>query len=280
MSLDFGLQLFSVRESLRQDAVGTLEKIAEIGYRHLQPAIHGPDLDQVAGTLNAREFRKRVDGLGMTVQSIHARVDEQTDWDRMIALNQELGSSAIALPIAYFADRAGTLAFAAALNRYGEVCRAHGLRFYYHNHFQEFQVMAEETVMDLLLQNTDPDLVGIEFDTYWAARGGADPVEWLLKLGDRCDLTHQKDLPAAAKPVNLFDVFGKDARITLRELNQTQKPDQFAEVGEGTMDLPALIETMRRTGVKYVFVEQDMTPRDEIESIRISYRKMVALLQQ
>src|SRR5262249_32274661 len=121
--------------------------------------------------------------------------------------------------------------------------------FYYHNHFHEFQVLGGQAVMDLLLANTDSHLVKFEFDTYWAARGGADPVEWLLKLGNRCDLTHQKDLPSSAQPVNLFDVFGKDARITLQELLQTQKPEQFAEIGEGTMDLNTLIATMRQIGV-------------------------------
>lgn len=279
MSLDFGLQLFSVRSALESDAEGTLEKIGEIGYKHLQPAVHG-GLEKVAGPLNARDFKRKVDALGMDVQSIHVSVNDQTDWDRLIALNHELGSAAIILPIAFFTDRPSTVEFAGKLNRYGERCREAGVRFYYHNHFHEFQDLGGKTVMDLLLQNTDPDLVGIEFDTYWAARGGADPREWLLKLGDRCDLTHQKDLPAAAQPVNLFDRFGKGARITLQELIQTQKPEHFAEVGEGTMDLNALIATMREVGVKYVFVEQDLSARDEIESVRISYRNLVDLLKQ
>ncbi len=278
MSLDFGLQLYSVRSALQRDAEGTLEKIAEIGYQHLQPAVSA-DLEQVAGPLNARDFKRRADELGLDVQSIHVRVDDQTDWNRLIALNHELGSSAVALPIAWYTDRASTVAFAGALNRYGERCRAGGLGFYYHNHFHEFQILGGEMVMDLLLQHTDPDLVGIEFDTYWAARGGVDPQEWLRKLGHRCDLTHQKDLPAAAQPVNLFDRFRADARITLQELIQTQNPAEFAEVGEGTMDLPALIATMREIGVKYVFVEQDLSERDEIESIRISYRNLTDLLK-
>ena len=280
MSLDFGLQLFSVRKSLQQDAAGTIEKIAEIGYRQLQPAIHGTDLEHVAGSLTVSELKKLVDRLGVSIQSIHARIDDQTDWDRMIALNHELGSSAIAVPIAWFTDRESTVDYAHALNRYGEVCRKNGLRFYYHNHFQEFQVYDGQTVMDLLLDNTDKDLVSIEFDTYWAARGGVDPIEWLLKLGDRCDLTHQKDLPATAQPLNYFDRFGKDARITLEQLLQTQEPEQFAEIGEGTMNLKQLVATMRQIGVQYVFVEQDQTARDEIDSIGVSYRNIVELLKE
>lgn len=207
-------------------------------------------------------------------------VDEHTDWGRLVALNHELGSAAVVVPIAFFADRASAVAYAGALDRSGEICRRHGLRLYYHNHFHEFQAADGGTVMDVLVEHTDPALVWFELDTYWAARGGADPLAWLEKLRGRCDLAHQKDLPAAARPVNLFDLFGHGAAITLRELSRTQQPEQFAEIGEGTMDIATLIAAMRRVGIAYVFVEQDMTARDEIESIRISYRNMVELLNR
>src|SRR5947208_1385976 len=146
MGLELGLQLYSVRASLQQDAARVIEQIAEIGYRHLQPAVHSSGTEQVAGSLNASELKKLADRLGMDIQSIHARIDEQTDWDRMIALNQELGSSAVIVPIAFFADRASVLEYAKTLNRYGETCRGNGLGFYYHNHFHEFQSFDGQTV--------------------------------------------------------------------------------------------------------------------------------------
>ena len=59
---------------------------------------------------------------------------------------------------------------------------------------------------------------------------------------------------------------------------ETQHPEQFTEIGEGTMDIPALITTMRQTGVQYIFVEQDASARSELESIRVSYQNIVALL--
>jgi sugar phosphate isomerase/epimerase len=282
MSLELGLQLYSVRNALQRDPVGTLEAIAAIGYKHLQvnlPAPSGAGTEPVAGTMSPAELNRWVDGLGMDVPSVHAQVDERTDWDRLVASTKELGSSAIAVPIAFYTDRASVLEYARALDRYGERCRRQGLRFYYHNHFHEFQVVEGQTIMDLLLEHTDGDLVSFELDTYWAARGGADPAEWLLKLGPRCDLTHQKDLPVTARPVSWFDVFGREARITLRELIQTQRPEQFAEIGEGTMDVAALLQTMRQIGVEYVFVEQDMSARDELESVRVSYQNMAGLLR-
>jgi sugar phosphate isomerase/epimerase len=281
MSLKFGLELYSVRQSLQQDAVGTINKVAEIGYKHLQPALPfttGPQT--VAGTLDASELRKLTDSLGLDMPSIHARVDENTDLDRLIAVNAELGSSAIIHPAAFFTDREDVLARARAWNRYGERCRQAGVQFYYHNHFHEFQVMGAQTVMDLLLENTDPDLVKIELDTYWAARGGVDPVAWLRKLGSRGDLAHQKDIPATAQPVNLFERFGTEGPFTVQNLIAAQSPADFAEVGEGTMDLRTLFDAMREVGVKWVFVEQDITALDEIESVRISYRNISKLVEQ
>ncbi|WP_240417248.1 sugar phosphate isomerase/epimerase family protein [Paenibacillus periandrae] len=283
MSLQFGLMLFSVRNALEKDNVGTFEKIAEIGYKHLQltrVTATKDGLTHVAGTLSADEINKLVQRLGMKLVNIHARLDAHTDWDRLIAFSQELGSTGILLPMGYFTDKQSTLDFAKTLNGYGEICRKHGIDFYYHNHFQEFKVIDEQnkTIMDVLLENTDKELVKFELDTYWALRGGVDPVEWLFKLGDRCDMTHQKDLPAAAHPVNWYDYFGKEANITLHEMLQTQKSDQFTETGEGIMDIRSLFAAMRQTGVKYVFVEQDMTDKEEIESIQVSYNNMVRLL--
>jgi sugar phosphate isomerase/epimerase len=284
MTLKFGLQLYSVRESLKQDNLGTLEKVADIGYKNLQltrVAATKDGIQHVAGTLSAAELNRTLDKLGMKIINIHASINENTDWDRLIAFNQEIGSSAVMIPMGYFTDKRSVLDYANTLNKYGEICRKSGVDFYYHNHFQEFKIVDEnKTILDFLLENTDNNLVKFEFDTYWATRGGVDPVEWLLKLGDRCDVAHQKDLPANVSPVNWYDYFGKDANITLTEMLYTQKPDHFTEIGEGILDINSLIETMRKVGVKYVFVEQDMTEKNEIESIQISYDNISKLLTQ
>jgi sugar phosphate isomerase/epimerase len=134
-------------------------------------------------------------------------------------------------------------------------------------------------VIDLLLENTDPSLVKFEFDTYWAARGGADPVAWMRKLGSRCDLIHQKDRPATARPVNWFDAFGAGSTITLDNLIKTQGTDQFTEVGEGEMDIAAIVRVARELGfARYIFVEQDVSGRGELESIGISYNALSRIL--
>jgi sugar phosphate isomerase/epimerase len=134
--------------------------------------------------------------------------------------------------------------------------------------------------MDSMMENLDKDLVMFEFDSYWAMRGGQDPVAWIRKLGKRCDLLHQKDMPAAAQPGNWFDMFGADANYGFDQLIESTKgDDQFTEVGEGVMDIPAIIEAGRTYGpAQYIFVEQDKSARGELESITVSYTNLVKML--
>ena len=280
MGPDIGLQLFSVRQALAQDYVGTLERIAAIGYRNLELVLRVTDEGlSHGGDITTTALRQQFDRLGMRAVSAHTRVDAGTDWPRIIAASQELGNTAIGCSIAFFADLREVLDFCEMFNRAGELCRANGLQLYYHNHFQEFQLFEGQRVMDLLLARTAPELVKFEFDTYWAARGGADPVAWLRLLGDRCDLLHQKDLPATAQPVNWFEVFGFDSKITLAELFKTQDPAQFAGVGAGLMDIPAIIATARELGhARYIFVEQDVTAGDEVEGVALSYANLARML--
>ncbi|WP_088830526.1 sugar phosphate isomerase/epimerase family protein [Paenibacillus tyrfis] len=275
MSLQFGLQLYSVRDELQKDYWGTLEKLAEIGYRNLEIANHNAE-DGLEP--NATELRKRLDALGMKVVSSH--ISPLDRYEEIIAYNQELGSTAIALGIAFFKNKQEVLECCQLLNRHGEAYKKGGLDFYYHNHFQEFQKFDGQYVLDIIVENTDKDLVKIEFDTYWAVRGGVDPITYLQKLGDRCDLVHQKDLPASTNPVNLLKVLGEDSDITFERFLTLHQADQFAEVGEGTLNIEGILNAVKQIGAaKYVFVEQDLTTRNQLESVAISYRNISELFK-
>jgi sugar phosphate isomerase/epimerase len=119
----------------------------------------------------------------------------------------------------------------------------------------------------------------IEFDSYWALRGGQDPLEWIRKLGGRCDLLHQKDLPPGVKPVNLFDLFQQDPKMTMWGALATINAAQFAEIGSGVMNITDIIQAGRTCGhARYIIVEQDMTSLDELESVTISFKNLSQLL--
>ncbi|MBS4219073.1 sugar phosphate isomerase/epimerase [Bacillus sp. FJAT-49711] len=280
MSLSLGLQLYSVRDELEKDYLGTLERLAEIGYKNLEVAIHNADEGLKVGGMNAAEVKKQLDRLGMRVVSSHIGPLDKVDWDEVADFSHTLGSEAVGCSIAFFTNYQEILDFSAELNKYGEECRKRDLQFYFHNHFQEFQKFNGKYAMDIVLENTDKDLVKMEFDTYWAVRGGVDPVEYLRQLGDRCGLIHQKDLPATVEKSNLFDVIGEDAEITFESFVKIPKPEEFTEIGEGVLDIASIIREAKKIGAaKYIFVEQDLTPRNQLDSVEISYKNITELLK-
>ncbi|UQZ83346.1 Inosose dehydratase [Paenibacillus konkukensis] len=281
MSISIGLQLFSVKNALKEDYVGTLERLAAIGYRNLELVIRKTDEGlSFGGDITPAQLRNQLDRLGMKAVGCHTRVDSQTEWEGIIAANQEIGNKDIGCSIAFFSNKEDVLDFCRSFNRYGELLHKHGMQLYYHNHFQEFQVFEGQTVMDLMLEHTDAELVKFELDSYWAVRGGVDPVSWLHKLGDRCRMLHQKDLPAAVQIVNWFDVFGADSLITIDELYKTQLATDFTQIGEGVLDIKSILQEAAKLGhAEYVFVEQDVTSGDELEGVALSYRNLESLLQ-
>ena len=153
------------------------------------------------------------------------------------------------------------------------------MRFYYHNHYQEFQRFGDDLVYELVLENTDPELVLIEMDTYWVYRGGHDPIEWMRRYRDRVILLHQKDFPAdAPQPLSMYDgVVAPDAQITMDTFEQTLDPRCFIEVGTGVLPIADLIEAASALpNLDYLLLEQDHTTLDEIDSVTTSRRMISA----
>jgi sugar phosphate isomerase/epimerase len=281
MNPELGLQLWSVRNALQEDYVGTLEKAASIGYQNLELITTVTDQGLVFGKdLTAAQLQNHLKQIGLRAVGCHIVPQPGMDWARVVADLQTLDIHHLGCAIAFFDNRQEILEFCTTFNKDAEFCKKNGIQYHYHNHFHEFQIMEGEMVYETMLKNMDKDLVLIEFDTYWAMRGGQDPVAWIKKLGHRCDLLHQKDMPAEASPVNWFDRFGHERRQTIDELIESTAGDQqFTEVGRGVMDVPAIIEAARTFGkVEYIFVEQDKSVLGELESIAISYANLVKML--
>lgn len=116
------------------------------------------------------------------------------------------------------------------LNRCGEKCKAAGLRFAVHNHDHEFRILEGKPIMDHLLELTQPDLVAVELDIYWAVKGGADPLDYFKRYPGRFELFHVKDMGPA--------------------------PDRaFVPVGSGTIDFARIFDKSEQAGVKHYIVE-------------------------
>jgi len=241
------LQLYTVREQTARDMAGTLRKISEIGYPAVEFAGYGD--------LSPKDLRTILDDLGLRASGAHVPFDSwETDPESVITGMDTLDSAHAILPMAppeYRGDEAVVADLAASLNRWGELCRQADVTFSYHNHAFEFAPLGSTTMWDVLVRETDPELVSLELDLYWIKYGGADPETVLQDVGDRVYLVHLKDMAP------------HDARSDL-------------PVGEGTMPWNELLEAADAAGVQWYIAEQD-NPREALEDVRISLQQLQEL---
>ena len=276
MPLAVGLQLYSVRNTLAQDPWGTLAQIAEAGFKHLEAANHNARNDAGVGFgVGAAEFRSRLDDLGMSIVGCHINPLDLDILPAALDYQAELGNTQFGCDIEFYpyGDIDYVMRRCEVFNEVGRLAKERGMRFYYHNHFQEFQRFGDDFVYDLILENTDPDLVKLELDTYWMYRGGQDPIAWLEKCGDRVVLLHQKDFPAdAPQPLNLYDgVIDPNENIDRALFRDRKDTRCFTEIGTGVLPIQAIIDAASALPtIDYLILEQDHTAMDEIDSIKTS----------
>lgn len=233
-----GVQLYTVRTLLEQDFEGTIEQIAELGYDEVEFAgYYGRTPGEVTALLER---------VGLAAPSAHLMPSDARERPQEI-LNMAKAVGHDYLVIAYLTedDRGSLDAYrnvAALLNDFGRQCADAGIQLAYHNHDFEFQTFDGTLPYDLLLQETDPELVQMELDLYWIAKAGHDPLAYFAAHEGRFPLCHVKDL-------------GSDGAIV--------------PVGEGTIDFPALFAQRDQAGLQHYFVEHD-NPEDPMASIETS----------
>lgn len=276
MSLRIGLQLYSVRNSFAESASNTLKRISELGFHYVEAANHAADTDDGIGFgLPASELRTMFDDLGLQTVGAHINPLRLERLPAILDYQREIGSRQIGNDIEFFprGDREYVLARAEFFNEVGRLCADRGMRFYYHNHYQEFQLIDGETVYQTILDNTDPELVFVEMDTYWVTRAGHDPIEWMHRYPERIVLLHQKDFPAdAPQPINMYDgIVDIDAEIDLEKFESIEDPRCFTEIGTGVLPIQDIIDTaLTLPNLEYMLLEQDYTQHDDLESIERS----------
>jgi sugar phosphate isomerase/epimerase len=244
--LPLSVQLYTVRDLTAVDFAGTLKKVADIGYRNVEPAGWG-------NLKTAADVRKALDDAGLKAPSAHVGIHEfNAGVQKVIDDAKTIGYDNIVVPYIdeSYRSAAGYKKLASELNTFGKQVKAAGLQLYYHNHAFEFDKFNGQMGFDILWENTDADLVKCELDVYWIQRGGVDPVSYIKKLGQRVQLVHLKDMDKT-------------------------DPGKFAPVGRGTLNFPAIVAAAAEAGVKYGAVEQDNCyGMDPLESITVSYNNL------
>jgi sugar phosphate isomerase/epimerase len=237
-----GLQLYTVRTLMETSVPLTLEMVAKIGYREVE----------FAGYFGARpeQLRRWLDDLGLSSPAAHVPVLDGN-------LNQLFEAAAVlghrylvqaSLPPQQRVSADSYRRVAAALNRAGEQARRRDLRVAYHNHDFEFSRRDDAVPYDILLQETDPELVTMELDLYWMTKAKRDPLAYFHHHAGRFRLCHLKDMDQRGR---------------------------MTEVGRGRVDFPAILSQREKAGLRHFFVEHDHPP-DPIASVRASYSYLQA----
>lgn len=272
MALKVGIQLFSVREDMEKDPFEAIRKVAEIGYKNLEVANPRADQDPGVGFgVPADKLLEILGGFGAKVVSSHIRPITEETLPGIIEYHGKIGNKYIGQSADFFPDYDTLMKRCEYYNQMGRILSGHGMKFLYHNHYHEFQQVNGKYVLYHILENTDPAYVDFEVDTFWAMRGGADPVEVIRHAGSRLKLIHQKDFSKTTdSPVNLWTVKDPSVPITRDNFGGAHKPEDFCEVGTGIMEIQKILDAANEVGAEYVILEQDATQLTPMESIKIS----------
>ena len=275
MTMNIGLNLFSVFRELNEDYFGTLEKVAEMGYKNVELiSANFSTGKRFTDTFSLPVIKKKFDELGLNAFAAHEGVAPgkaiiDGNWDKIIEENAELGCQSIVFPMAFISGLDDTLQTAEHLNVVGKKCKEAGLDFYYHNHAHEFKRLGDSTLFDQLVDNTDPDLVKFELDLVWVMRGGHDTLTVLEKLGNRCDMIHQKDLGTYVNPVNIFAALSEaENEDTMKLYREIVKPNDFVNLGTGIVNFEGTYKKLNERGiVRYAIVENEGQQGNKFASI-------------
>ena len=275
--LHVGLILYSVRQAMEKDPLGVVAQVARMGYRNIEVCNHHADTDNGIGFgVEAQPLREIFDSYGSRVVSAHIYPFDQCDTSAVLAYQRVLGNRNIVNPMDHFETYDILMQKCEYYNRMGRLCRDEGFQYLYHNHNQEFRTFNGKFVLDYIVENTDPDCVGLELDTFWVMRAGLDPVEMLRHYGKRVKLIHQKDFARdALVPINTIGIT-PEQRETGSEFSQRPAPwtmeegrTAFTEIGTGMMDIQSIInEANASTDATHIILEQDATRMPtELDSI-------------
>lgn len=245
---NIGLQLYSLRDSMKINPVKTIEEVGKIGYKTVELAGYS---DGKFYGMSPTEIKDVVEKNGMTIISSHCGmpVPDSVQWDSVMAWWDKSIDAHSAAGIKYvvqpsmdsigYQSLEGLQRYCDYFNAIGEKCLARGMRFGYHNHDQEFEQVDGQVIYDYMLQHTDSSKVFFQIDLYWIQQGGANAVEYFNKYPNRFVSYHVKD--------------------TL-------------EVGaSGKIDFKAIFEHADIAGLKYYIVEQEEFTTTPMEGVKLSY---------
>jgi len=233
---EIGLQLYTLRDELPKDVKSTLEKVAKAGYKTVET--YGFSIKDQFWGLSPIELKKILDANNLKAPSGHYNLGSflydgnLEEVKAAIEAAQILKNEYLTVPWVDEPFRNDFHKIAARLNEAGKMCAAAGLKLAYHNHDFEFQKHNGITGYEILLKETDQDLVSFELDLYWVVRSGNDPIKLFRENPGRFKLWHVKDMDKVNSALN-------------------------TEIGSGSIDFKTIFKEVKQSGMKHFFVEQE-----------------------
>lgn len=257
-----GLQLYSLRDVIREDVKGMIETLGRWGYQELEA--YGYNDGKLFG-MSSKDFAKLVRDNGMQLVSGHYPLGKANanvigsvlnGWEKAVADAKEAGQKYMVVPYLDKSERENLDAYkwvCEQLNKAGEVTKKYGIRLQYHNHEFEFDVMEDKVPYQVMLRELDPKLVGMEMDLYWVVYAGHNPFQYFQQHPGRFEQWHVKDMDKVDRKRN-------------------------ADVGTGQIDFAKLFAAAKASGMKHFYIEQETYPVDSKTSVKNSIDNLKKIL--
>jgi sugar phosphate isomerase/epimerase len=272
-----GLELYTVRDLTAKDYEGTVAKVAEIGYKEVEPATNYANMDP-------KQFRAMLDRYGLTAPTTHVPATEGPELEKQLEGFQIMGIKYTEVRSAPAQGGRGASAGggrrgptedsikrqAAQLNEHGKIVKKFGMKMLLHNHTIEFQPIEGSALRpyDILLAETDPSLVAMQLDIGWASVAGQNILEMFRKNPGRFELWHVKD----ARGIKLM--------TPQMQQSDRQRSAMLVPVGQGEVDYKAIFAAAEGAGLKHYCVEQDNAADwgNSVSAAWASYQNLMNIL--
>ena len=242
---------------ITRDFEGYLRMTKKAGYKGIE--MFRCPYDKYTGA----ELRKIIEDHGLTAISCHVDAPES---DKMIEYLPDTGVQFMVNPGLRVADRDEAYRGAELLNEIGKKCKAAGLRYGYHNLNNDFDQYDGKSVIDIFMENTDPEYVTFEIDAAWAWRAGVNAAEFIRDHAGRVDLVHVKETSRVLGPEDDlsrffkglkrdekgFPIFTEEAKKAFEEHQKIN-----CKLGDGIINMPEIIKAADAQGVKAYIVERE-----------------------
>jgi sugar phosphate isomerase/epimerase len=276
-----GVMLMMVKQEVAEKGVyAVMQRLKDIGFNAVE-------VSQIPMTPEfISELKRACRELDMKVVSLSCGVGALTaghkypgdtleeDYDKIVADCKNLNCDVLRIgmmPLKYLESDEASLEFIRICEDYALRLKKEGINLYYHPHHMEMIHYNKKPLMDTMRDQTK--CLGFELDTHWMWRGGVDPEKYVRTFKNRIRLLHLKDYRIGRIHMDQYPVPEKEKTYYM-----FKEIVEFAEVGEGALDFPAIIKSALESGTEYFLIEQDrFYGRDPFDSIKISHDNLVKM---